>query len=138
MSDAPTNSTPATPQTPPASGTIDITNLVATIKSTFINWGTTYLTTLASSTPYTFWLKWPVISTIFETLVKLGVTAIANALEMEGFFINTAIRKASQAQDYISAVDAKNQLPPTATDEEYENAEKAEMAAFRNFVLLTN
>lgn len=138
MTDTPTNSTPIAPASPPSTGTIDITNLVEALKNAWIKWGTTYLTTLAASTPYTFWLKWPVISTIFNFFVELGMTALAKALEMQGFFVNTAIRKASQAGDFISAVNAKDSLPPTATQEEYENAEKAQMAAFRNFVMVTN
>jgi hypothetical protein len=126
----------ATP-TPPT-GTIDITNLVVTLRNTWIRWATKLVISAASSTIYTAWLKWPVVGTLFEMLVKMGVTAIANGLEMQGFFLNTAIRKASQAEDFIAANDALNALPPTVTDEEYENAEKREMAAFRNFVRVTN
>jgi hypothetical protein len=132
----PVNATPSTPANPPGSGTIDITNLVETVKTTFINWASKLIVTTASG--YFPPLAWPVISTLFNYFVTKIVTVIANAAEMQAFFMNTAIRKASQAQDYINAVNAKASLPPTASDEEYEKAEQAEMAAFRNFVMVTN
>ncbi len=128
----------ATTPTTANPGTVDITNLVTGLQTSWVAWATLYLTGLAGSTIYTAWLNWPVISIIFTFLVKLGVTALANALEMQGFFLNTAIRKASQAQDFISALNAKDLLPSTATDEEYENAEKAQMVAFRKLVIVTD
>ena len=132
----PVNATPTVPATPPPTGTIDITDLVSTVQSTFITWATS--TVVATATGYFPPLGLPVISTIFNYLVNKAVTVIANAVEMEAFFMNTAIRKASQAQDYINAVNAKASLQPTATDAEYEKAEQDEMAAFRNFVMVTN
>lgn len=132
------NQTPTLPTDPPPTGTIDITNLVEAMKNTWVKWATTSITTAAAATPYTFWIKWPVIGTLFSLLVQLGVTFLANTAEMAAFFLNTAIRKEGQAQDYIDALNVKNSLPPTASDEEYENAEQAEMAAFRNFVMVTN
>lgn len=132
----PVNATPTVPASPPPTGTIDITNLVATVQSTFINWATKLV--VATATGYFPPLGWPVISSLFNFLVNKVVTVIANAVEMQAFFLNTAIRKASQAQDYINAVDAKASLPPTASDADYEKAEQNEMAAFRNFVMVTN
>jgi hypothetical protein len=122
----------------PDSGTIDLTETVKLMKETFVKTSVDFIFQAASSTAYTFWLKWPVISTIFKTIVELVVSTLANMLEMEAFFINTAIRKASQAADYVNAVSELKALPETATFEEYENAEKKEMAAFRNFVRVTN
>lgn len=84
------------------------------------------------------WVALPVISELDKTAIQAILDLISKSVIMEAFFINTTIRKASQAQDYVSAVDAKNSLPPTATKDEYEAAEKAEMSAFRNFVLITN
>lgn len=137
MSDNP-NAKPMSPVVPPASGTIDITLLVEQIKNVWIKWATLIVVTAAKAVPYLAWLSFPIISQLFEFTIKLIVTAIANTIEMQSFFFNTAIRKSSQAQDFVYAVNAKNALPQTATDKEYEDAEKAQMVAFRNFVLVTN
>lgn len=139
MSDKPSpNATPTAPASPPPTGTIDVTDLVEKLKATWIRWATTTVVTTAKALPYLSWLAVPVVSTLFEFSVEKIVTVLANALEMQGFFIHTAIRKAGQAGDYINAIAAKAALPSTATNLEFENAEKAEMAAFRNFVMLTN
>lgn len=130
------NETPALPTNSPPTGTIDITNLVDVMKSTWIQWATSYVVALAVAAFAP--LGWPILGPIFSFIVGKIVAIIANAIEMESFFINTAVRKASQAVDYINAVNAKNDLPSTATDAEYQAAEQAEMSAFRNFVLITN
>ena len=83
-------------------------------------------------------LGWPILGPLFSFIVKEILTAVGNAAEMEAFFLNTAVRKASQAQDYVDAVNTKNGLPSTASDADYEAAEQAEMAAFRNFVMVSN
>ncbi len=46
------------------------------------------------------------------------------------------MRKSSQAKDYIDAVNSKLELPDTATDAEYERAERHEIDAFNSFVIL--
>lgn len=120
------------------SGTIDITNLVDGIKGVWVRWAVSLITNVPKTIPWLAWLSLPIISQLFEFFVSKMVTLIANALEMEGFFLNTAIRKASQASDFVDAINAKNALPKTASTQEYENAEKTEMAAFRNFVRVTN
>lgn len=120
----------------PPTGTIDITNLVGAVKDTWVRWATNLATTAArNAMPF---LAWPVFSQLLDYIVGKIVETIADGIEMQGFFLNTALRKASQARDYVDANTALKALPSTATDEEYENAEKAEMLAFRNFVLLSN
>lgn len=122
-------------ETPPT-GTIDITDLVEKLKKTWIKWAVGLVVKTAQA--YVPFLAWPVVSQIFEFIVSQIVTIISNAAEMQGFFINTAIRKASQAKDFVDAVDAREALPPTATNEEYENAEAKQMLTFRNLVMVTN
>lgn len=119
-------------------GTIDITNVVTKTKEVWIQWAVGLVGVAARGTPVLSWLNLPVVSQVFDFLLTKIITLIANALVMEAFFLNTAIRKASQAQDFVSAVDAKNALPPTASNEEYENAEKVQMVAFHNFVMVAN
>lgn len=133
-----TDSPPALPTNPPNTGTIDITNVVENLRQSFVNWGVAYVYGLEVAVPGLEWVALPVISELDKTAIQAILDLISKSVIMEAFFINTTIRKASQAQDYVSAVDAKNSLPPTATKDEYEAAEKAEMSAFRNFVLITN
>lgn len=133
-----TDSPPALPTNPPNTGTIDITNVVENLRQSFVNWGVAYVYGLEVAMPGLEWVALPVISELDKTAIQAILDLISKSVIMEAFFINTTIRKASQAQDYVSAVDAKNSLPPTATKDEYEAAEKAEMSAFRNFVLITN
>lgn len=118
-------------------GTIDITDLVEKMRSTFVMWASAYLFGLIILVPGLGWIAFPVISSLVKAAVNWGVTALSKAAVLEAFFLNTSIRKASQAQDYIEALSEKNALPPTASDKEYEDAEKKEMEAFRNFVRVT-
>lgn len=139
MSDSPpANVVPALPADVPPTGTIDITNLVGSLQDSFIKWATDFVYVEMLTVPALSWLGWSVIGIFSKFIIELVIRVLAGALVMRGFFLNTAIRKASQAQDYVDAVKLINGLPPTATDKEYENAEKAEMAAFRNFVLISN
>lgn len=121
-------------------GTVDITNLADSLKSAFVTFNTNLVMTAIAAIPYGIGaiLSLPVIRTFVSLAVQFIVSAIANSIEMMGFFLNTAIRKASQAQDFVSAVDAKNKLPPNASEAQYEIAEQAQMAAFSNFVRVSN
>lgn len=117
-------------------GTIDITNTVDNLKSTFVTWATAYIYGLEiAAVPA---LATPIISDLDKALVKEILNLLTSAAIMEAFFLNTAIRKASQAQDYVDAINAKNKLPPTASQDEYAKAEALEVVAFRNFVMLGN
>lgn len=120
-------------------GTVDITNLVESLKSTWIAFTTKAVMTGLVAIPYVGWFfAWPGVNQITEFFVDKGVTFAGNTMEMGGFFLNTAIRKAGQATDFLSAVAAKESLPPTVSDEDYLRAEQAQMAAFSNFVRVTN
>lgn len=122
--------------TSPPTDTIDITNLVTSLKTTFINWAVAYIYGLeVAAEP---WVGLPIISSIDRMIVKALITYLVNSAIMEAFFLNTAVRKASQAQDYVDAIAAKAALPPTTSQANYQLAEQAEMTAFRNFVMVTN
>lgn len=116
---------------------IDITNLVDAFKTTWITWAVNTVMLTTAAVPWLSWLNFPVIAPLVRLVLEKVVTVIANGVEMEGFFLNTAIRKASQAGDFVSARDAMTALPPTATFEEYKNAENQVMAAFRSLVSVT-
>ncbi len=132
------NAAPAQPVNPPPPGTVDITNLVEQLRTSFVSWGTKFIITTAGVVPWLSWLNLPVIKEMFEFLLTKILDALSKGLEMQGFFLNTAIRKAGQAKDFVDAVNAKTALPTSATKEEYENAEKLQMAAFGNLVRITN
>jgi hypothetical protein len=134
------NITPTPPASPPPSGTVDITELVAAVKASWIQWSTLLACTAVKAIPYGVgaFFALPVISGLLNFFVEKLMTIVANGVEQEAFFLNTSLRKAGQASDFINAVAFRNSLPKTATSEEYENAEKRQMAAFRNFVRVTN
>jgi hypothetical protein len=136
----PVNAVPTLPVNPPKTGTIDITNTIEAMRSTWVSWSTTYVQSCITLIPYGIG---PMLSTWpLRSIIKWGLTLALNTISksavMGAFFLNTAIRKASQAQDYVDAINAKNALPPTASDAEYQKAEQAEMATFRNFVMVSN
>lgn len=117
--------------------TIDITTVVENMRTSFVAWGVAYVFGLEVAIPGMEWVALPIIAELDKAVVKAILDLLSKSIIMEAFFINTAIRKASQAHDFISAVEARNALPPTASQEEYENAEKNQMAAFRSFVMVT-
>lgn len=119
-------------------GTIDITNVVTSLKSTFVTWAVAYIYGLEIAVPGLEWVATPGIAQADQALLKAVFTSLANSVLMEAFFLNTAIRKASQAQDYVNAVNSKLSLPPSASWDEYARAEATECTAFRNFVVLDN
>lgn len=120
-------------------GTIDITNLVNSLQADFDSYGSDFLFTELCAIPYAgVFFALPIVSTLAKVAIKWAVTKLAGSVVLAAFFLNTAVRKASQAQDYISAVTTTQSLPTTATQQEVANAEAAQMLAFRNFVMVTN
>lgn len=124
--------------TPADDGTIDITNLVETMKATFVTAGKDYLMGLVLAIPGIGSIASWFIKVLFGDAITWLLNQLTGWAVLEAFFINTAIRKASQAGDYVAAVAAKNNLPPTASDDDYEKMERAEMVAFSDFVRITN
>lgn len=117
---------------------IDITNLVGSLQETFVTWAVDYVFAEMIVVPGLQWLALPIISTVVRVIIKWIANTMSSSLILQAFFLNTSIRKASQAADYIDAVNLKQNLSPGVSDEEYEKAERAEIAAFNNFVRLSN
>lgn len=123
-----------------ASGTdtIDITEVVEQMRSTFVLAAKAYIMGLLLAIPgvgpFAVWF----IKVFGGAFINWLLNTLSNWGVMQAFFLNTAMRKASQAIGYTDKVKAKNNLPPTATDEEYEKAELEEIQAFNNLVLVTN
>lgn len=120
------------------SGVIDITNLVGSMKSTFVTWASGFVFAEIVAVPGLQWLSLPLINVICKALISTIINILALSTVMEAFFLNTSIRKSSQAQDYVDALTAKQNLPPTTSNGDYEKAEQAEIDAFNSFVVLSN
>lgn len=117
---------------------IDITDLVNKSKSAFVDWAITYIFSQAILVPGLQWLAIPVISDLVKFIVRKIVGSLADSAVMQAFFLNTALRKATQAKDFVAASNALDKVPSTASQEEYKLAEQNRMAAFRNFVMVSN
>lgn len=120
------------------SDTIDITDLVEKMRESFVTWAVDYGFAAEIATPGLAWVAAPVVEALDKALLRYFLNVITKSAVMQTFFLNTAITKSVQSKDYLAAVQAKTSLPPTCTDEEYDNAEKAEIEAFRHLVLLTD
>jgi hypothetical protein len=115
---------------------IDVTVIADTVKGSFILWATDFIYAELLAIPGMQWIGLPIIGAVVHAVIKKIVTILADAAILEAFFLTTALQKANQAGTYVAAVDAKNRLPPTATQQEYYAAEQAEIAAFRDFVVV--
>lgn len=113
---------------------IDITDLVEKMRSTFVSVETETAFQALASIQGLQWLRLPIISNLLRKFIEIVLDGLSKRPTMAAFFGNTAIRKASQASDYIEAVNKKE----TASDEEYEQAELDEIKAFNDFVRITN
>lgn len=111
--------------------------MVSALQKSFVDWAVAYIFGLEIAIPGLQWVALPVISSLDQAVIRAVLNLLSTSAVMQAFFINTAIKKASEAQDYISAVEFKNSLPPTATSKEIEDAERKEMALFRSFVTLS-
>lgn len=115
--------------------TIDITDLVETMRESFVKWGEEYAANAAIAAPGFGWLALPVVNLLFRGLLRWVLNIITESIIMETFFLNTAVRKAEQATDYVNAVTKRKLIK--YGDSEYEQAERNEISAFNNFVRLT-
>lgn len=117
---------------------IDITDLVEKARSTFVIAAKEFIMAQALAIPglgaFVYWL----IRNFLGPILDWALTSLSNWDVMQAFFMNTALRKASEAGDYVKTVNLKDSLPDTATDEEYERAEQNEISAFNAFVRVTN
>lgn len=117
---------------------VDITDLVEKSKSAFVDWAVAFIYGEEIALPGFQWVALPVINEIDKFLIRQIVQSLADSAVMGAFFLNTALKKATQAKDFVEAADALANVPTTATQEEYKRAEQTRMAAFRDFVLLTS
>ncbi len=115
-------------------GDIDITDLVAALQSSFVTWAVSFIYGLTIAQPLFSWLALPIISSIYQMILKGIFAWLAGAAAMQGFFLNTALKKSGQAGDFVAAVNFKLNLPPNVTEEAYARAEQAEISAFNSFV----
>ncbi|MFI5342860.1 MAG: hypothetical protein ACHQUC_01430 [Chlamydiales bacterium] len=122
----------------PGTDTIDITNLIEAMKTSWVAWQEAYIFGLIATIPGIGWAATPIAAALIGKLLTWALTKIANSAIQEAFFLATASRKGAQATAYLKAIEYKDSLPPTASDEEYEKAEKQDMEAFSNLVLLSN
>jgi hypothetical protein len=116
--------------------TVDITDLVDTMRESFVKWGEEYAVNAAILSPGFGWLALPVVNLFFRGIVKWVLNIVAKSLIMEAFFLNTSVRKASQASDYVNAVNKRKLIK--YGDASYEKAEQDEIKAFNNFVRVTS
>lgn len=114
---------------------LDITELVEGMRSSFVTWATSYVFYTLSTNVGTKWVTLPVINAIVKAFLHWTFNRVSGAVEMEIFFLNTAMRKMDQSHDYVNARKAKNEAK---TDEEFERLERAEIMAFADFVRLNN
>lgn len=84
------------------------------------------------------WVALPIIADVDKAIIRMVLDALSKSIVMQAFFLNTAIRKAAQAQDFVDSVNNLNSLPADTSQEDYKNAEIARSIAFRNFVAVTN
>jgi hypothetical protein len=119
-------------------GTIDITETVDLMQDTFVKWGVSFIHAEVLAIPGLGPVVLFLIKFFLDPIVQWVLTKIAASSVMAAFFTNTAVRKASQAVDYVTAKKALQGLPMNASDKEYEQYERAEISAFNNFVIVTN
>lgn len=116
---------------------IDITDLVEKMRLTFVTLETDAAFAALSSVSGMQWVTLPLVSDAVKALIRAIINPLSNRAVMGAFFLNTALRKASEAKEYIKAVNDKESLQDV-TDQEYEAAERAEIAAFNQFVRITS
>lgn len=120
------------------SSTIDITETVEYMRSSFVLTAQRYIMGLLFTLPGVG----PIAGTLLKILMKPFLGWILDRLStwavMEAFFANTIMRKANQAIEYTDAIKFKKSLPPETSNDEYEKAELEEINKFNNLVLLTN
>ncbi len=115
-------------------GTVDITEIVDSSKTTFIVWAVDYVFANMVTVPGLQWLALPGVRSLAKYTIESLVSLLADSVVMQAFFLNTAIRKASQAREYVEAVKIKK----SANEVDYAQAEQNEIRAFTDFVRLNN
>jgi len=118
--------------------TIDITDLVSNLQTTFVSLAKAFLLGEALAIPGLGpFLTW-IINNFFGPILDWVLAKLTAWSVFQSFILNTALRKASEAADYTDSVNYKNSLPPTTSEDDYAHAEAAEAHAFYTFVVLSN
>lgn len=115
---------------------IDITDLVEKMRIMFVSLETEASFVALSSVAGLQWLQLPIISSIVKKLIEIILNGLSKRTVQQAFFLNTALRKTSQAKDFVDAV---NNLEEShdESDEIYEQLELAKIAAFNKLVRVT-
>ena len=119
-------------------GIIDITEFAEALRSTWVMGMQKFITTLLTGIPWLGWLAAPLIDSVFGWAITWVLNKMSYSALQYSYFINTAHRKSSQADEFIEAVEEMNNLPEIATEEDYARAEQKRIDAFERFVPLTN
>lgn len=119
------------------SDTIDLTPVVDSLKEGFVLASEAHIIAIAMATPgvgpFASWI----IQNLLRHFIRWSLERLADSIGMQAFFLNTAIRKSRQAEDYVKAVEAINALPDNVSDVTYREAELAKIGAFHNFVRIS-
>lgn len=122
-----------------ATSTIDITDTVEKMRSAFVDWAVAFIYAEELAIPGLGpIIALPIIGDIDRLIIRMIVESLSKHVVMEAFFMNTAIRKAAQAGDFVDAANALGSAPKDISDDEYKKLEQARADAFRNFVMVTN
>ncbi len=116
-------------------GTIDITDLVNAMGDSFDRYALNIAFTNLAASPYFFWVSLPVFSSLTKALLDIAIGKLSKSGIMQTFFLNTAIKKPSQAKDYVQIVQKRK---AAKSKDELERLEKDEMQYFSNLVRITN
>lgn len=116
---------------------IDLTPVVEQLKRTFILAAQEYIVTLALAVPGIGPVASWFVKVLLSPLLRWALTKLADWSAMQAFFLNTAIRKADQAHEWVKTIDELRALPDTVDEITYEEAERAQIASFHDFVRVT-
>lgn len=119
-------------------GVVDITQLSLALKDTWVLIEVAASLAGIAAIPGMQWVSLPFVNKIFSYILNWLFSKAAQRLYDFGFFKNSAIRKASQAHQFIDAINTKNSLPANISQEEFKKYERIQMDQFRYLVVLSN
>lgn len=120
--------------------TIDITDLAEKIRQTTVDFEVGLAMGYLIAPPpaglgFTFLVAFPPAKAVVEFVVRQLCEFLSKGAYRMAFNFNTAVRKASEAHDYVAAVNRKESLPEGCSDEEYAAAEAEEIAEFHRLAM---
>ncbi len=118
-------------------GTIDLTDVIEKMKTTFVLAAKDYLVLQALAVPGLGTIAAWFVRVLGSAAIDWTLNKLANWTVMQAFFLNTAMRKLSQAKEYVIAVNEKENLSD-ASEVDYEKAERKEIDLFIDFVRISN